>query len=73
MEERLSGREQRYVDTPDAAQYLGVSTAFLEKNRVTGAVDIPYIRLGRRVLYDLVVLDRVMAEMARLNTSEDAA
>jgi hypothetical protein len=70
------GRDQtrppgrRYADTPTTAAYLGVSTSFLEKNRVSGKDAIPYIKLSRKVLYDLDVIDRLMAASARINTSE---
>jgi hypothetical protein len=67
------GRAKRYADTRVTAEYIGVSVQFLEKNRVSGKDAIPYIKLGRKVLYDLDVIDRVMAENARVTTSEIAA
>lgn len=51
---------QRYVRTPEAADYLGLSRATLNKDRVTGLLGIPYAKLGRAVLYDLTDLDAFM-------------
>jgi hypothetical protein len=61
------------VDTPAAADFLGVSPAFLEKDRITGEHGIPYVKLGRKVLYDITDLNQLMAQKKRLNTSETAA
>jgi hypothetical protein len=67
------GRAKRYADTKATAEYIGVSAQFLEKNRVSGKDSIPYIKLGRKVIYDLDVIDRRMAENARVTTGEIAA
>ncbi|MFH1914700.1 MAG: helix-turn-helix domain-containing protein [Pseudomonadota bacterium] len=50
----------KYIRTDTAAEYLGVSKATLEKDRVTGLIGIPYIKLGRAVLYDPDDLDTFM-------------
>lgn len=47
----------------DAAAYLGVSRSFVEHS------DIPRVRLGRRVVYRIVDLDRYLAQ----RTDMDAA
>lgn len=51
----------RYKDTRQAAAYVGCTTAFLEKNRVTRLYQIPYVKLGKLVRYDTVDLDAYMA------------
>jgi excisionase family DNA binding protein len=63
-------QHRKFATTQQAADYLGVSTAFLEKDRVTGTHQIPFVKLGRLVRYDLTTLDHVMADRTRLNTSE---
>lgn len=45
-----------------AAQALGLSTAFLRKDRRT-AQRIPHIRLGTRVLYNLASVSAAMAAL----------
>jgi hypothetical protein len=57
---------RRYADTDETAEYLRVSKAFLQKNRKTGTVPLPFIKLSRRVLYDLDVVDEVVAAYSRL-------
>ena len=45
------------INTLEAADYLNVSSAFLERDRWRGG-DIPYIRIGPRAIrYDLEQLD----------------
>lgn len=44
---------QRWADTQQAAEYLGVSASLLEKDRVFGLHKIPFSRIGRRIVYDL--------------------
>jgi len=47
----------RLVKQNDAAKYLGLSEATLERDRWRGG-DIPYIRIGPRAIrYDLEQLD----------------
>ncbi len=48
--------------TPAAAKYLGLSPATLETDRSTGKLGIPFIRIGRRIVYDLDVLDAWVAK-----------
>ena len=52
---------KRYMNTPEAAEYLGVSKAFLDKARSTGLNKVPFTRVGRLVRYDRVALDSWMA------------
>lgn len=42
----------RLVSTREASEILGLSQSYLEKARVSGG-SLPYIKIGRRVLYDV--------------------
>ncbi|WP_273427147.1 helix-turn-helix domain-containing protein [Marinobacter sp.] len=58
--------------TKDAAQFLGVSKAFLERDRWAGA-RIPFIKVGSRaVRYRLSDLNEYVNKQVRLSTSEVA-
>ena len=58
--------------TKDAAQFLGVSKAFLERDRWAGA-RIPFIKVGSRaVRYRLSDLNDYINKQVRLSTSEVA-
>jgi len=52
-----------------AAAYLGVSKSWLDKKRLDGAGP-PYLKLGRRVVYDLGELEAWAASHKRHHTSE---
>jgi hypothetical protein len=67
------GRRKRYADTRATAEYMNCSAAYLEKARVTGLPQIPFIKLGRKVLYDLDIIDQLLADRARVSTSARAA
>jgi hypothetical protein len=45
------------VDETTAARLLGSSASTLEKDRATGHLGIPFVRAGRRVLYQLSDLE----------------
>ena len=64
--------EKRYFNTNEAAGYLGLSTAQLEKARTQGRGGPPYLKPPgvRRILYDRFSLDQWMTEGQRINTSE---
>lgn len=47
----------RWVPPQQAADYLGCSKAFLDKDRVTRLHGIPFARLGRHIRYDVADLD----------------
>lgn len=58
------------LNTKQAAIYLGVSAAFLERDRWAGA-RIPYVLLGTRsVRYRLEDLDDFIASQTRRSTSQ---
>lgn len=64
--------ESRYLDSAEAAAYLNVSRSMLAKRRLTG--DGPsYSKLGKRVIYALVDLDRWVADLKRRSTSENSS
>lgn len=60
----------RRLNTPQAAQYLGLAPATLEKDRVNGLLAIPYLKLGRRVVYDIEDLEAWVARHRRMHTSD---
>jgi len=58
------------LTTKEAAAYLGVSKAFLERDRWAGA-RIPFIRVGSRaVRYERATLDEYIQSRRRRSTSE---
>ncbi|MDH5633991.1 MAG: helix-turn-helix domain-containing protein [Gammaproteobacteria bacterium] len=62
--------ETRLLNTQQAAQYLGVSKAFLERDRWAGA-RIPFVRIGSRsVRYTQEALDKYIAGQVRMNTCD---
>lgn len=57
-------------NTEQAAQFLGVSKAFLERDRWAGA-RIPFIKVGTRaVRYTLDDLEAYIEKQRRFSTSE---
>jgi hypothetical protein len=61
--------ENRLLTTKEAARFLGVSAAFLERDRWAGA-RIPFVKIGRRaVRYELSALETLIAEGRRRSTS----
>ena len=63
--------QRRCVNTKDAAIYSGSTESTLEKKRLAGTGP-RYIKLGRRVLYDLRDLDEWLDAQKRQSTSEPA-
>jgi len=60
-------------NTSEAAAYLGLSKAFLERDRWAGA-RIPYIQAGTRaVRYRLIDLDKYIESRIRKSTSEEGS
>jgi predicted DNA-binding transcriptional regulator AlpA len=57
-------------NTSEAATYLGLSKAFLERDRWAGA-RIPYIQVGSRaVRYRLIDLEKYIESRIRKSTSQ---
>ena len=60
----------RLLNTKEAAHYLGVSTAFLERDRWAGA-RIEFVRIGTRaVRYEQAALDSYIEHQRRRSTSD---
>ncbi len=53
----------RWMRVEEAAQYLRVSTDFLNKARLTKNPNIPFSRIGSRVVYDRVALDAFLKSL----------
>jgi predicted DNA-binding transcriptional regulator AlpA len=64
-----STEHHRKLNSPKAAEYLGISVSTLSKRRVDG--DGPkYRKLGRRVVYDTRDLDDWLDARRRASTSD---
>lgn len=62
--------QQQLLTTAEAAKCLGVSKAFLERDRWAGA-RIPYVKVGSRaVRYRRADLDAYIEQQVRRSTSE---
>lgn len=62
----------KLFNTKQAAEYLGISAAFLERDRWAGA-QIPFVKIGTRsVRYRLSDLDAYIESKVRVSTSEAA-
>ncbi len=66
----MASQVSRRLRTKEAAEYLGLAESTLEKDRVLCQIGIPYIKLGRTVVYDTAVLDEVLAARRCRSTSE---
>ena len=64
--------EKRFLNTEEAAAYLGLSIAQLEKARTQGRGGPPYVKPPgvRRILYDVRVLENWMEQGQRESTAE---
>lgn len=61
----------RLLTTKEAARFLGVSAAFLERDRWAGA-EIPFVRVGARaVRYELSALEAFIASRIRKSTGKE--
>jgi excisionase family DNA binding protein len=61
------------LNQSEAAQYLRVSERSLERWRLTGIPALPFVRLGRRILYRQTDLQEFVASQVRTSTSEARA
>ena len=66
---RNSDLPSRKLNVQEAARFLGVSVSKLNKLRGSGGGP-QYMKLGRRVLYDLRDLEQWAAQRKRYHTSE---
>lgn len=53
---------RRWLNTNEAAEYLGCSAATLNKDRCHRLHNIPFSTLGRRVRYDVRELDAYLEQ-----------
>ena len=61
---------QNLLNTVEAAQYLGMSKAFLDRDRWAGA-RIPFVKVGTRaVRYRLTDLEKYLESQIRYSTSQ---
>jgi hypothetical protein len=65
----ITVRPQRKLDTRAAATYSGLARSTLEKLRVFGGGP-SYIKIGRRVLYDVTDVERWLVDHRRRSTSD---
>lgn len=49
----------RYLSIVQASEYLALSVSYLQK--LTSRRRVPYVKIGRRCLYDRVLLDKWLA------------
>ncbi len=60
---------KRYANIKEVSEYTSLPVKSLYE--LTGSGRIPSIKLGRRVLFDLNDIDKVMASMKRINNHEE--
>ena len=54
--EKSGMRERHLVNVKEAAEYLAISPTSLRRNQWSG--ELPYVRIGKRILFDIKDLDR---------------
>ncbi|CAK7060006.1 MAG: hypothetical protein DESF_02581 [Desulfovibrio sp.] len=64
--ENMANIPFRWMRVEEAAQYLRVSTDFLNKARTTKNPNIPFTRIGGRVLYDRHALDSFLESLEEI-------
>lgn len=69
MSATLPGFPPRYLRTPEAARFVGLSIRTLEKHRIYGTGP-RYAKLGGRVVYSLEELHAWVARGAKASTSD---
>jgi predicted DNA-binding transcriptional regulator AlpA len=65
-------KSHRFVKTPEAAEFVRLSTSQLNKLRVFGNGP-EFVKLGRSVLYEVEALESWIAKNRRSSTSQSAA
>ena len=66
------GKFRKKLDTPKAAEYLGLGKSTLDKLRVAGDGPV-FIKIGKRVVYDPADLDAWFAAHKHTSISDSAA
>jgi hypothetical protein len=61
-----------YLDTKEAARRCGLSASWLAKLRLTGG-GAPYLKLGRRVLYEGQEFEQWLGSHRRQSTCQQTA
>ena len=69
MPDPLAGLPPRYLRTPEAARWLGISGRTLEKHRIYGTGPV-YRKIGGRVVYRVDDLERWVDKGRRTLTSD---
>ena len=69
MSPNLAGLPPRYLRTPEAARFVGLSIRTLEKHRIYGTGP-RYSKLGGRVVYRLEDLQAWVESGAKASTSD---
>ena len=69
MPDPLAGLPPRYLRTPEAARWLGISGRTLEKHRIYGTGPV-YRKIGGRVVYRVEDLQRWVDRGLRTSTSD---
>ena len=69
MSPNLAGLPQRYLRTPEAARFVGLSIRTLEKHRIYGTGP-RYSKLGGRVVYRVEDLQAWVDRGAKASTSD---
>ncbi len=72
MSNPAAAMPQRYLRTPEAARFLGLSGRTLEKHRTYGTGPA-YRKLGGRVVYSLDDLQAWAGRGAKISTSDPGA
>lgn len=49
----METKPPQLLDTQNAAKFLGLSAKTLESWRYADRVELPYVRLGRRIFYEV--------------------
>ena len=61
---------KRLQDSLNAADYIGIPANTLQYWRTTGAQQIPFIKVGRRVMYRVSDLDKWLDQRTFSHTGE---
>ena len=69
MSANLAGFPPRYLRTPEASRFVGLSIRTLEKHRIYGTGP-RYSKLGGRVVYNFEDLQAWVARGAKASTSD---
>lgn len=60
---------ETFVSLSETASHLGVPAAWLRNEAQTG--QIPHLKVGRRLLFNIKVVERVLLERSQVEASHD--